>query len=85
MQQLAIALTLTASRVANRQVVDRTGLTGVYEFNLIYDEFEDAPFGRHDLPDMRAAVQDQLGLTLEERKEPLETLVVAHLDRPSQN
>jgi uncharacterized protein (TIGR03435 family) len=77
--------TLTAMRVANRQVVDRTGLTGVYEFNLIYDEFEDAPFSRHDLPDMRAAVEEQLGLKLEERREPLETLVVVRLERPSEN
>jgi uncharacterized protein (TIGR03435 family) len=85
MQQLALALNLTTNRVSNRQVVDKTGLPGVYEFNLRYDEFEGLPNIPHDLPDLRTALQQQLGLNLEERKEPIDTLVIVRLDKPSGN
>jgi uncharacterized protein (TIGR03435 family) len=85
MRTLAMALSLTALRVANRQVVDHTGLPGVYEFNLVYDEFADLPVGPHDLPEMSAAVEEQLGLKLEARKEPVETWVVVRLEKPTEN
>jgi uncharacterized protein (TIGR03435 family) len=79
---LADALTLTTLQVDGRRVVDRTGLTGVYEFNLQFDEF---PRGLHDLPDVFIAVQEQLGLKLEERKEPFDIIVVDHVEKPSKN
>jgi bla regulator protein BlaR1 len=85
MQTLAKALNLTAMRAANRQVVDHTGLPGVYEFNLVYDEFADLPSGPHNLPEMGAAVEEQLGLKLEPRKEPVETWVVVRLEKPTEN
>jgi uncharacterized protein (TIGR03435 family) len=85
MRTLAEALSLTATRVANRQVVDHTGLPGVYEFNLVYDEFADFPGGPHNLPEMGEAVEEQLGLKLEPRKEPVETWVVVRLEKPTEN
>jgi uncharacterized protein (TIGR03435 family) len=67
-------------------VVDRTGLTGTYDFDLLYipDERrlkDDAPPG----PTLEQAVQEDLGLKLEKGKGPVEVIVVDHLEKPSEN
>lgn len=36
-------------------------------------------------PSIFTAVQDQLGLKLDSRKEPIEVLVIDHVGRPSAN
>jgi uncharacterized protein (TIGR03435 family) len=69
-------------------IVDRTGLEGVYEFDLDFDQFPNqflnAPH-RKNLPDLPAALQQQLGLRLEERKERMEVLVIDHVEKASPN
>jgi len=83
---LADALTLTTQQLDRRRVVDRTGLKGVYEFNLQFDEFPNVGFGRpHDQPDVFIAVEEQLGLKLEARKEPFDIIVIDHLEKSSEN
>jgi uncharacterized protein (TIGR03435 family) len=82
---LADALTLTTQQMDRRRVVDRTGLKGVYEFNLQFDEFPNPAFGHHDQPDVFIAVEEQLGLKLEERKEAFDIIVVDHMEKPSEN
>ncbi len=82
---LADALSLTTLQLDSRRVVDRTGLKGVYEFNLQFDEFPNPAIGRHDQPDVFIAVEEQLGLKLEERKEPFDIIVVDHMEKPSAN
>ncbi len=72
----------------DRPVVDRTGLTGSYEFaNLDWPQF--AQEKRTDPLSAQAsvleAVQDQLGLKLEPRKDSTEVLVLDHVERPSAN
>lgn len=69
----------------DRKVVDKTGLTGSYDFALSYlqDQRADAP--NQDGPSLFAAVQEQLGLRLESQKGLVEMLVVEHADRPSPN
>lgn len=69
----------------NRKVVDKTGLTGSYDFALSYlqDRGADAP--NQDGPSLFAAVQEQLGLRVESQKGLVEMLVVEHADRPSPN
>lgn len=69
----------------DRKVVDKTGLTGSYDFTLSYlqDRGADAP--KQDGPSLFAAVQEQLGLKLESQKGLVEILVVEHADRPSTN
>jgi uncharacterized protein (TIGR03435 family) len=62
--------------LGGRPVVDRTGLTGIYEIDLDYSIL---PGGDRELRD---AVQD-LGLRLEEAKAPIDFLVVDHVERPS--
>jgi uncharacterized protein (TIGR03435 family) len=71
---------------AGRPVLDRTGLTGSYDFTLDWSP----DFGGARPPDPGAAelftaLQEQLGLKLELRKEPLEFIVIDHAERPSEN
>jgi uncharacterized protein (TIGR03435 family) len=84
MASLAEALTPTTQLTDGRSVVDRTGLKGVYEFNLQFDP-NPSPFAHHDQPDVFIAVEEQLGLKLEERKEAFDIIVVDHMERPSEN
>ncbi len=65
---------------ADRQVIDMTGLTGKYDYEVPTDRT--APdFGA----DVTAAIQQRLGLRLEPRKGPIEVLVVDHVETPSEN
>jgi len=78
------------SRQLGRTVIDRTGLTGNYDFTLRWSPDNGATSaseGAQDdtLPSIFSAVQEQLGLKLESTKAPADVLVVDHLERPSQN
>jgi len=63
-------------------VVDKTGLTGRYDYNL---EFSRAPSATDNLadsaPDFITAVRDQLGLKLESKKAPIDLLVIDHIEK----
>jgi uncharacterized protein (TIGR03435 family) len=78
------------SRVADRPVVDKTGLAATYNFSLqfAYDQGVDAAatgdFGP-SRPSVSTALQEQLGLKLEPARGPVETMVVDHVERPSEN
>jgi uncharacterized protein (TIGR03435 family) len=62
-----------------RPVVDRTGLTGRFDFTLSW-----APDNSKDssAPSIFTAVQEQLGLKLESATGPVDVLVVEHAERP---
>ena len=72
----------------NKPVVDRTGLDGMYDFDLKYVP-EDNPNTDNPscsgLPDIFTAVQRQLGLKLVPQKVPVDSLVIDHVERPSPN
>ena len=72
--------------VAGRVVVDRTGRPGRYEFTLRFAP-PSAAVGASpdDRPDLFTALQEQLGLKLEPTRTPVDTLVIDHIDRPTQN
>jgi uncharacterized protein (TIGR03435 family) len=73
-----------------RTVLDKTGLTGKYEFTLQYtreqDELQPAS-NRPDstFPPLLTAIQQQLGLKLESGKGAVEVIVIDHVERPSGN
>jgi uncharacterized protein (TIGR03435 family) len=71
----------------SRPVLDKTGLTGTYEFTLKYTPDTAAPPqpGGADAPFLLTAVQEQLGLKLESGKGPVEIIVIDHIERPSGN
>jgi uncharacterized protein (TIGR03435 family) len=64
----------------DRMVVDRTGLTGIYDFTLTWSDSKD-----DSGPTLFQALEDQLGLKLEPTKGPVEVLIIDHLERPSEN
>jgi uncharacterized protein (TIGR03435 family) len=61
------------SSLAGRQVVDRTGLTGAFDFDLTW-----APDAGPDAvgPSIFTALQEQLGLKLESTRGPINVLVI---------
>jgi len=75
----------------DRQVYDKTGLTGNYDFTLTFEPPQSAgasegaasePSGR---PSILTALEEQLGLKLERSKGPVEILVIDHVERPPGN
>lgn len=70
------------SRYVERQVLDQTGLKGVYDF-----EFHWSPEGAAGAegPALFTALQEQLGLKLESRRAPLPLLIVERVERPTAN
>jgi len=65
------------------RVVDKTGLTGKYDYNLEYSRAlstaTDSP--ADSAPDFVTAVRDQLGLKLESKKGPIDLLVIDHIEK----
>ncbi len=82
------------SRSFDRPVVDQTDLGGRYDFTL---EWVPEPSRGPTPPDVGAqselqqgptfleAFHDQLGLRLESKKGPIQTPVIDHIERPSEN
>jgi uncharacterized protein (TIGR03435 family) len=66
-------------------VLDTTGLTGKYDFTLEFERPGADP-GGDPLPSIFTAVQEQLGLKLDEKKLPFDVVVVDHADKvPTDN
>ena len=82
-QQIASA----AESELKQPVVDKTGLKGTYDFDLIFtrdDHPTDAP--HPDYGDLFTAIQKELGLKLEPQKIPVDYLIIDHIDRiPTEN
>jgi uncharacterized protein (TIGR03435 family) len=88
----ASALAQAFSGPAGRMVVERTGLTGAWDFELNYAaEGRGVPGGADaapadpNAPSLFTAVQEQLGLKLESTKGPVEVLVIDSVERPTEN
>jgi len=75
-------------RELGRPVVDRGGLTGVYDFNIDFVRMPDDPGEPKDdaaLPFL-TAFQSQLGLRLESKKVPVDVIVIDHIEKtPTEN
>jgi uncharacterized protein (TIGR03435 family) len=78
------ALTGALSSQVEAPVVDKTGLTGVYNYTLQFGRDWSAR-NPESWPSIFTAVQEQLGLKLEAVKEPVPNLVVDHIAKPSEN
>jgi uncharacterized protein (TIGR03435 family) len=77
-------LTLYLSRQLRRPVLDATGLSERYNFQLDWTP-ELAPCGDSagDAPSIFTAIQEQLGLTLDASKGPVDVLVIDSAQRPA--
>ena len=82
--ELMIALAANLSNWAGRPVIDKTGLSGNYDFELSW-EMDGADPTASQGPSLSTAVQEQLGLKLEPAKRPMKVLVVDRIERPSEN
>jgi uncharacterized protein (TIGR03435 family) len=77
------------SLLTMRQVIDKTELTGLYDFTLTYS-FE-APGPNvptpidPEAPSIFTAVQEQLGMKLESATGPVNVLVIEHAEKPDVN
>jgi uncharacterized protein (TIGR03435 family) len=84
----------------DRRVVDKTGLSGKFDFTVEYAPGEGDGFGRPRAPsppnpDAQAsaplgatflkAVREQLGLKLVPTKGPIRMLIIDHVEKPSEN
>jgi len=74
------------SSVTQRTVVDKTGLKGSYNFELKWTP-DDAPAGstEENSGSIFTALQEQLGLRLDASKGMVETLMVDHVEKPSED
>jgi uncharacterized protein (TIGR03435 family) len=76
------------AQMLGRKVVDKTGLTGKYDYTLDWTAYEGpaaaAPGSEPDAaePPVFSVVQEQLGLRLESEKGPVEYIVVDHAEKP---
>jgi uncharacterized protein (TIGR03435 family) len=64
------------SRFARTRVLDKTGITGFYQIALDWTPDDAKPDDTPEHPSLYEAVQKQLGLKLEARKGPVDTLLV---------
>jgi uncharacterized protein (TIGR03435 family) len=69
-------LLIRLSSATGRPVVDRTGLTGLYDIDLRWSEGPDGP-------SLVSAVQEQLGLKLVPARSPQRILRIAHIEKLS--
>lgn len=89
---MADFVSLLQRAVLDRPVVDRTGLTGRYDFDLEWAP-DETQFGGAvpvapadaESPPFFTAIEQQLGLRLEAMRGPIEALVVDSAERPSAN
>lgn len=81
----AVSFPSAFSGPAGRMVVDRTGLTGAWDFELTFapeNRGPDAPPADPNAPSFFTAIQEQLGLKLEPTKGPVDVLVIDSAERP---
>jgi uncharacterized protein (TIGR03435 family) len=75
-----------AGSVVRRPVHDATGLKGKYDFVLKWVMDYGGPVTEDSSPTIFEALQQQLGLKLESKKEMVDILVVDHIEKtPSEN
>jgi uncharacterized protein (TIGR03435 family) len=90
MDQLTV---IYLSRMLDRPVIDKTGLTGRYDIQIEFapetgaaiDPGAHQPAAGPDAPSIFEVLQSKLGLKLEPGKGPDQTLVIDHVERPTGN
>jgi uncharacterized protein (TIGR03435 family) len=68
----------------DRPVIDKTGLTGTYDYKLEWGDETSAGADPGALS-VFTAFQEQLGLKLQPTKAPVQVLIVDHAEKPSDN
>ena len=83
-----LAARLSRYSEVGKIVVDQTGLTGAFDFELDWQpERREAKPDAHadDLPGLFTALQEKLGLKLEAAKVPIQAIVIDRAEKPGDN
>ena len=81
---LSLLANLLSSQGLSHAVVDKTGLTGLYDITLRWSP-DDVGSSDASLPSLFTALQEQLGLKLEYDKNPIDVIVIDRIEKPSAN
>jgi uncharacterized protein (TIGR03435 family) len=81
MEQLARQLSTTSGR----PVIDKTGLKGFYAYTLDWFPANRIPPPELEAPSIFTALQEQLGLKLEDADGTVKKLVIDRAEKPSDN
>jgi len=81
---VSVLASLLSSQGLSHVVVDKTGLTDMYDITLRWSP-DDIGSSDASLPSLFTALQEQLGLKLEYNKNPIDVIVIDHIERPSAN
>lgn len=76
-------LTAALTQLLDRSVVDETAILETFDVHL--DWIPGLPPADISGPSLFTAVQEQLGLKLESRKGPVDTVVIEHVEKPDAN
>ena len=74
-----------------RDIIDKTGLTGMFDYHLEFSRDEvraQVDAGEASMPEgssLFTAIEEQLGLKLVSAKGPVEYVVIDHIERPTDN
>jgi uncharacterized protein (TIGR03435 family) len=68
----------------NKPLIDKTGLSGYFDYEILFPQ-DEVKTQDDANPSIINAVKDQLGLKMENAKEPIDLLVVDHIEKPSGN
>ncbi len=85
-----VSMEFVTARISDgvkQPVIDKTGLTGMYDFDLKFNR-EDSPNDspHPDYGSIFVAIQEQLGLRLTPEKVPVDYLVIDHVEKvPTEN
>ena len=66
-------------------VVDATGITGAFDFDVLFAPKNWPPDSEFSPPLLPKALREELGLTIEKGKAQVDVLVVDHLEKPTPN
>jgi uncharacterized protein (TIGR03435 family) len=75
----------TLSHQLHRTVIDKTGLTGIYDLDLRWTGDDLQNPDPNAPPGLFTALEEQLGLKLQSAKGPVSILVVDHIELPTEN
>jgi uncharacterized protein (TIGR03435 family) len=84
-----IAASLGGMESMDRPILDRTGLSGAFDFTIEWSHqlqrLSANPAPEASGLSLLEALRDQLGLKLESTKGPVDVLVIDHVEQPSEN